>query len=254
MMLITSKDNKYVKEVISLKNKKYRNKLNLFLMEGTDFLESLSEDFTIKYFLISQSFYNNNENKFSNSTFVVLDEIFNKCADTVNSKGVICVLEKKEYELKYKENMKIIICDNVQDPGNLGTIIRTSESAGFDLILINKGCCDIYNPKTIRSTAGAIFNIPFVSNLSSENILEFVRNNNIPLFSTSLDTDKYYYDINYTNSFALCVGNESNGVSKDFIENATNLIKIPMVGKSQSLNVAAAASILIYEVVRQNKI
>lgn len=255
-MMITSRENKYIKEVVSLKNKKYRNKLNLFIMEGADFLDSIPEDFIIRYFLISETYFKSNGNNFSHlgKTFIVIDEVFYKCADTINSKGVICIIEKKEYSLSSIENMKILVCDNVQDPGNMGTIFRTAESAGFNLILLNKGCCDIYNPKAIRSTAGAIFNIPFKADLSDDNIIDFLDTNGINLYVTSLDTDKYYYDLDYNSSFALCVGNESNGVCETFIDRADELIKIPMIGKSQSLNVAVAASILIYETVRQNKI
>lgn len=252
--MINSKDNKYVKEVISLKNKKYRNKLNLFLMEGTDFLEDIPEAFNIKYFLIKASFSKDFNEKFSKfgKTLIVADDVFDKCSDTVNSKGVLCVIEKKFVNYFIKEQMKILVCDNIQDPGNFGTIIRTCESAGFDLILATRGCCDLYNLKTIRSTAGAIFHIPIIIDLGNEEIMEFLQSNSISLYTTSLDAKDYYYNVDYTDSFAFCVGNESNGVSEFFQKNASKLIKIPMIGKSQSLNVAIATSILVYDAVRQN--
>ena len=144
---------------------------------------------------------------------------------------------------------KLLMLDNIQDPGNMGTILRTADSLNLNQIIVSKGSADIYNPKVVRSTMGAIFRVKviMVDDLVKE--IKNLQNNGIKVYSTDLNTDESIYTVNYEKS-AVVIGNEANGVSKEVIEASDGSIKIPMIGKTESLNAAVATSVLLYEVYR----
>lgn len=144
----------------------------------------------------------------------------------------------------------IMALDDVQDPGNIGTIIRTLDSANIKQLIVSKGTVDAYSPKVVRSTMGAIFRIQIIE---VENLLETLKSlkqNGFELVSTSLQTDKNIYDIDYNKKIVI-IGNEANGVSKEIQDISSYKVKIPMLGKTESLNASVAASIMIYEYVRE---
>ena len=143
-----------------------------------------------------------------------------------------------------------LILDNVQDPGNIGTIIRTADSIGLKYIFIKEGSCDIYNPKVLRSTMGSIFRVECVTFSDNNKLIQKLKSNNIKIYATNLNTNKSIYDADFKNS-AIIVGNESNGVSEELLNLADEQIKIPMRGNTESLNVAIATSIILYEAFRQ---
>ena len=143
--------------------------------------------------------------------------------------------------------------DDVQDPGNLGTIIRTLDAAGIDSLILSKGCADVYNPKVVRSTMGAIFRVDtkYVDDLKSE--LLSLKEKGYNVITTSLKTNKYIYDIDFSKKTVIVIGNESNGVSKEIFDISDEMVKIPMLGKTESLNASVAAGVIIYECVRQKR-
>ena len=258
-MIITSIDNEIVKHIKKLKEKKYREEYNEFIVEGIKMInEAIEENAVIKQIIISESFNENEENqkmKEKNCIFMS-DKLFGSITDVVNPQGIMAIIEKpvnSENTIDFNAN-NILILDNIQDPGNMGTILRTADSLNLKQIIVSKGSSDIYNLKVVRSTMGAIFRVKVIE---SENLVETIKEmkkHNIKIYATDLSTDKSIYDVNYEKS-AIVIGNESNGVSKEVLEEATERIKIPMIGKTESLNAAIATSIIMYEVYRsQNKL
>ena len=145
----------------------------------------------------------------------------------------------------------LLIMDSIQDPGNLGTMIRTADAAGFTGMIISKGCVDVYNPKVLRSTMGSIFRMPLCFTDKLENVLENIKLKGIRVYASHLSAKESCYEINMTNNIAIIIGNEANGISNEILPYADKLIKIPMYGRTESLNASIAAGILMFECVRQ---
>ena len=141
----------------------------------------------------------------------------------------------------------VLILDRIQDPGNMGTIIRTADAAGVDAIINLKGCVDIYNPKVIRSTMGSIFDMNIIQ-ATQDDALRVLKDNNFEIVSSYLNTDNYYNTVDYTNKVALVIGNEANGVNDELISKSHTLVKIPIYGNAESLNAAISSAILMYEI------
>lgn len=258
MQLITSKENNTIKDIKKLKDKKYRNETGRFIIEGFRFVEEgLKSSFTIDKIIVKESvvekfkdkfqdYIDNNEDKI----YVTSDSIFKTIAATENSQGVLAAVKINNELHTAKEGIYILI-DKVQDPGNLGTIIRTAHSAGCAGIIMTKGTVDLYNEKTLRSTMGSIFNIALIQDNENLEFTKELLNKNYNLICSSLQTDKNFYEVDLVSNSMIAVGNEGNGISDEVMELATQKVKIPMLGSTESLNVAIAASIMIYEGVRQ---
>jgi TrmH family RNA methyltransferase len=172
-------------------------------------------------------------------------------SSTENPQGILAVAKIKNI----KENLKggfYVVCDKVQDPGNLGTIIRTSHAAGVDGIILTKGTADIYNDKTIRSTMGSIFYIPIYYDDSDFTLIKKLKEEGVALVTTSLEESKNFFSENLKGKVMLAVGNEGNGISNELFNLADKKVKIPMPGGAESLNVAVATAIILFEKVRQN--
>lgn len=257
MQVIKSKDNNTLKEIKKLKEKKYRVENKRFIIEGFRFLEEgLKSDFNIDKIFIKESSIDKFKENFSSyvdnhdeKLFIVSDNLFKGISGTENSQGVLAVLNMKEETSIVKEGM-YILADKVQDPGNLGTIIRTAHSAGCNGVILSKDTVDLYNEKTLRSTMGSIFNIPIIYDEDLSFTKELI-NKGYNLVCSSLQTDKNFYEVNLVDNAIIAVGNEGNGISDEVMNLATCKVKIPMLGNTESLNVAIAASIMIYEGVRQ---
>ncbi len=257
MQNITSKDNNLIKETKKLKDKKYRNEKGLFIIEGFRFLEeALKSSFNIEHILISETgltrlkeydLYNIIDN--NNKAYLLPDGIFKSLASTDNPQGVIAVAKVKEVgNLNY--NGTYVLVDKVQDPGNLGTIIRTAHAAACVGVILTKGTVDVYNEKTLRSTMGSIFNIDIIEDKELSFVKELMGKG-YKMVCSSLDTEYNFYDIDFNEKIIITVGNEGNGVSKELYDISDIKVKIPMPGGAESLNAAVAASIMIYEGVRQ---
>lgn len=259
MQVITSKDNELVKHIRKLKDKKYRDESNEFIIEGTNLIEeAVKEKAKIKKVIICEDTTKTYEIPTNIRLEIakyecvyVSEKIFNLITQVTNPQGIMAIVEKtaKEDEIDYTQDL-IVMLDDIQDPGNLGTILRTIDSIGLNQIIVSKETADAFNPKVVRSTMGAIFRIKIIE---SENLIDTIKNikkHHFKLIVTSLQTDNTIYDINY-NKKIIVIGNEGNGVSKEIQDIADEKIKIPMLGKTESLNASVATGIVLYEYVRQ---
>lgn len=182
----------------------------------------------------------------------VAEKILNTITDVINPQGIMAVIEKptlEENPIDFNQEVSLIL-DNIQDPGNMGTILRTADSINLKQIIVSKGSADCYNPKVVRSTMGAIFRINIIESEDLTKTIKEMKKNKIKIATTSLQTEKSIYDINYEKT-AIVIGNEANGVSDEVLELADEKIKIPMPGKTESLNASVATAVILYEATRQ---
>ena len=259
MQKISSKENSLIKHIKKLKEKKYRDEYNEFIIEGTKMLkEALKENAKIDKIVFSESFIENNniegflsEDISPKDIICVPDSIFEIITEVGTPQGTLAIIKKEqERDIEDLKGEFFIALDDLQDPGNLGTILRTADSANIKNILVSKGTVDCYSSKVVRATMGAIFRIKVIECENLRKSLEILNNKGYNIIVTSLDAQKTIYDINYEKSI-IVIGNEANGVSKEIQEIATNKVIIPMLGNTESLNASVATGIVIYEYVRQ---
>ena len=236
---ISSKDNERVKYTKSLLKSKNRQKESKFIIEGYRILTLAIEcNADLDYVFINETFENKEEHK---NFLKVLEE------KNIKILGVVRFKEKKiEHNIK-NEDKFVLILDRIQDPGNMGTIIRTADAAGVDAIIALKGCVDIYNPKVIRSTMGSIFDMNII-HCTQEECLRELKSKDFNIVSSYLNTDNYYHETDYGKKVALVIGNEANGVNDELIDESDILVKIPIYGNAESLNAAISSAILMYEI------
>ena len=261
-MLITSKDNEFIKHLKKLKEKKYREEYSEFIVEGIKMIqEAIDEGSEIKHIIICDDC--KTQGSFSSeflyeiakyNCVYVTEKIFSGITDVMNPQGILAIIDKKNKsdDIDYNSNLFLIL-DDIQDPGNMGTILRTADSINLKQIIVSKGTADCYNPKVVRSTMGAIFRVNVIECEDLKKIIKEMKKRKIKVYATDLATNKSIYDADYKKS-AIVIGNEANGVSKEILELADEKIKIPMTGKTESLNAAVATGIILYEAVRKNNI
>lgn len=259
MQTITSKDNELIKHIRKLKDKKYRDESNEYVVEGVKLVEeAVKENAKIKQIIVCED----TTRTYEIPTHIMLeiakyecisvsDKIFNIITQVTNPQGIMAIIEKNAQNAKidYTQDI-IVVLDDVQDPGNLGTILRTVDSIGLNQIIVSKGTADAFNSKVVRSTMGAIFRIKIieVENLVQE--IKKMKKHHFKLMVTSLQTKNSIYDIDF-NKKIIVIGNEANGVSKEIQDMADEKAKIPMLGRTESLNASVAAGVVMYEYVRQ---
>lgn len=257
MDAIQSKDNSLIKEVKKLKEKRYRLENSEFIAEGFRFvIEALQSDFEVRAVFVSEKEKERWEkynvvHYLQNGTkvFWVTDQILKLLSSTENPQGIVAVVKIKKNYIADKEGFYILV-DKIQDPGNLGTIIRTADAAGALGVIATKGTVDVYNEKTLRSTMGSIFHIPVIEAIDM-NIVDELKEKGFKLIVSTLEESESFYNVKFTERFVLTVGNEGNGISEELIKLGDIKVKIPMPGKAESLNVGVAASIMMFEAVRQ---
>ena len=259
MQVISSKDNEIVKNIKKLKEKKYRDLENAYIIEGIKLVkEAIYENAKIRQIIMCENYADNKEidketlyeiSKYN--LIYVTEKVFNTITDVKTPQGIIAIVEKNNStcEINYSEEI-IIALDDVQDPGNLGTIIRTADSANLKQIILSKNSADPYNPKVVRSTMGGIFRVNIIEADNLEETLKQTQKNGFKVMVTVLDTQKSIFDANY-NKKVIVIGNEANGISKSIQNIADEKVKIPMLGKTESLNASVAAGVMIYEYVRE---
>ena len=254
---ITSLDNKEIKNIIRLTNKsKLRNESRFFVIEGLRELRMAnSNGFNIKK-IFCNSNINNLElikSEFKSEIIEVNNEVYSKISFRKTTEGLVGIVAQKNQNIKLspEQNNLVIIIDGIEKPGNIGAILRSCDASKVDLIIINNQKCDVYNPNVIRSSLGAIFSQKIIS-LENKATLSFLRKNKIRVYATSLNAKKSIEKIDYNSSCAVVVGSENLGISKFWITNSDELIKIPMLGSVDSLNVSVSTSIVMYEINRQN--
>ena len=250
-MIITSKENENIKEIKRLKDKKYRKEK--YIIEGLKMLkEAIEENVEIELIVIREGTQIEIDISKYNS-IIVSESVFKEITDVVTPQGVIAVVKKNNNNsINYDEEL-IIVLDEIQDPGNLGTIIRTVDSANLKQIIVSKNTVDAYGPKVIRSTMGAIFRVNIIEVDNLLNTMEELDKNGFETLCTSLDESESLYKIDFKKK-AIIIGNEANGVSTEVQKKADKKIKIPMLGKTESLNASVATGVIIYEYVRQREI
>lgn len=246
--MIKSVDNKKIKLVRSLGVKKNRDKLGLYIAEGetlvgeyaagTDLVELIlvSEDFKSDEFVVDGS-----------SVFSVEKKLFNNISNTSNSQGILAVVNQRKSDIEdlLKSNL-IVFTDSLQDPGNMGTIIRSADAFNALSVIVNKGCVDIYNPKTVRSAMGSMTRVSFYNAKDSIETLEYLKKNNYRIYSAVVDGDTFMEDLDCLEKSVIVIGNESMGVSCEIQEASDVKFSIRMSGKAESLNAGVAASICLY--------
>lgn len=258
-MLIKSKDNQKIKLVRSLESKKIRDSQNLYVVESIKLIEeAIKENVSFEFALISESIsikkdVSNlikcfDENKIE--YHMVDNNLFKEISSTVTSQGIIGIVKKTKPNIEniMKNYNFMIFCDKLQDPGNLGTIIRTADAFGPCAIILSPCCVDAYNDKTVRACAGAIFRVPIVEAEDSHNFIKDLHSNEFTVVSTVVDSSKSFNDIKNPKKICLVIGNEGNGVSKEVKELSDECITIKMTGQTESLNASIAAAISIYEI------
>lgn len=263
--MITSHSNKSVREVIQLNQKaKARNRQGLFVVEGIKMFAEAPEDRIDRVYIAERaeaglrSAYGDKLNRLSAE--IVSDDVFDKMSDTQTPQGILCLVRQFQYGIEDllaaghdKKHALFILLEDLQDPGNLGTIFRTGEGAGVDGIIMSRQTVDIYNPKTIRSTMGSVYRVPF---LYTDDLCETIRTlqkKDINVYAAHLDGMKYYDEYDYRRGTAFLIGNEGNGLRKETAGCADEYLRIPMEGSVESLNAAVASSILLYEAHRQRR-
>lgn len=257
--MITSTANAQVKNLAQLiKKSKVRTEQGVYVVEGIKMFQEAPKNEIVKAY-VSQELYEKGtlQESLKDIPYEVLKtEVFNHVADTKTPQGILCVMKQKQYTLEQLLSGTcplLLVLENVQDPGNLGTMMRTAEGAGVTGVLLSRGCVDIYNSKTIRSTMGSVYRVPF---LYSDNLLEemeILHQKGITTYAAHLKGRGYYDEVSYKTPTAFLIGNEGNGLSDELSEKAKQYIKIPMEGQLESLNAAVAAAILMYEASRQRR-
>ena len=260
MQIITSKENEQIKHIKKLKDKKYRNMSNQYMIEGIKLVkESIQEKADIKTVVICDGC--DKDGTFDPklmyeiaklNCIAVPEKLFKDLTDVENPQGILAVVEKqvKENQIDYNEDL-IVILDNIQDPGNLGAILRTVDSANLKQIIVSKGTVDAFSNKVVRSTMGAIFRLNIIESENLEKTIKDLKAHKFQVVGTALETDTTIYDINYKKT-AIIIGNEANGIEPEILEQVDKKIKIPMLGKTESLNASVATGIVVYEYVRRN--
>ncbi len=280
--MITSLNNGRIKHAIQLKEKsRTRNEEGLFVAEGLKMFEEapLSK---IREIYCREDVWQKMEESYKKAPLdklsriyekimtcekqgivveTVSEEVFRKLSDTQTPQGIFFLMEKMTYDLtallkkagerKEQKGKRplFLILEDVQDPGNLGTMIRTGEGAGVDGILMSKGTADIYNPKTIRSTMGSLYRVPFLYTGDLKLTIEQLKKAGICVYAAHLKGTKSYREPDYAGGAAFLVGNEGNGLKEETAALADEYIRIPMLGKLESLNAAVAAALLMYQAV-----
>ena len=241
MQKITSKENEFIKHIKKLKDKKYRDISNEYIIEGIKLIqEAIQEKAKIKQIIICEDCEKAEaipkELMYEIAKYeciYVTAKVFETITNVIAPQGIIAIIEKQTQntEIKYDEDI-ILILDDIQDPGNLGTILRTADSIGLTQIIITKGTADAYNPKVVRSTMGAIFRIKIIESENLTKTIKEIKKHKYETIVTTLETQNSIYNINY-NKKAIIIGNEANGVSKQIQNEADHKVKIPMLRKNR---------------------
>jgi len=259
MQVITSKDNEMIKNIKKLKEKKYRDEENKFLVEGIKMVqEEIQENAKISKIVICEDCINDGSLEQNllyeiakYDCIYVSEKVFQTISDVTNPQGILAVINKENSEdaISYDEDI-IVVLDGIQDPGNLGTILRTIDSVNLKQVILSEKTADPYNPKVVRSTMGAIYRVNMIRSKDVLETLKNMRKQKYDIVATSLQTNESIYDIEYKKK-VIVIGNEANGVSKEVLDLANKKVKIPMLGKTESLNAAVATGIILYEYVRK---
>ncbi|MFA9465358.1 MAG: TrmH family RNA methyltransferase [Velocimicrobium sp.] len=257
--MISSASNTQIKEIQKLQKKaKLRNSTLTFVVEGKKMVEEARNRILKVY--ISESYYKEDCMKTTvlnqDMVEIVEDKIFREISETITPQGILAIVRMPQYNLEKFLSMEhpfFMLLEDLRDPGNLGTILRTAEGAGVDGVILSKDSVDLFNPKVVRSTMGSIFRMPFLYVEDFHKTLKILQKNGVALYATDLNGNNYFNMESYEDSCGIIIGNEANGITKETKLIADCLVKIPMEGKVESLNAAIAAALMMYEVYGQRR-
>jgi len=271
--MISSVQNSKIKNIVSyVKKSSNRKKDKVFIVEGMKMIKEIPQEYILEVYASKNYMSGISDDEKSILENIrcgyeeVTDEVFDKMSDTKTPQGLLALVRQKEYEIEdlfkppilkgKKTNFKplILILEDVQDPGNIGTIVRMAEGAGVSGIIMTRGCADIYSPKVVRSTMGAIFREPFIYTDDIIQTISFLKEKKIKIYAAHLKGKKSYEEIDMTFGLAFMIGNEGKGLKDETSNMADEYMIIPMFGKVESLNAAISASILSFEASRQRRI
>lgn len=258
-MEITSVNNALVKATAELKQKKYRQERQLFLAEGLRTVEEAIGSNTV-----IQLFYTAIEDERTRvvletaaekglELYCVSENVMKKISDTDSPQGIVavCKMQNMKLENLFAKGEMLLVLDRVGDPGNVGTMLRTADAAGIGGIVLLKGCVDIYAPKTVRSTMGSLFHIPVFAGADEALFIKAAKRAGYELLVTTLEGADNLYKADLRGRIAFVMGNEANGVTSTLLQEADKRVYIPMQGRAESLNVAIAAGIVMFEALRR---
>ncbi len=265
MERIDSLQNTKIKSAVALKSRRGREKSGCFSAEGIRLVEMAAQsDWPVLFAFVTDKALRQDRVKSilqlleKKKTFLatVSDKVMSHISLTESPQGIFAVMKKREItldslQLDHKASPCYVVLDGIQDPGNLGTIIRTADASGADGIILLKGTVDAFNPKVVRAAMGSMFALPMVTEVSPEDFLSFSKKSGLKVFATALDEKaESLFQADFRQPEALVFGNEGNGVSKELLVSAERIF-IPMFGQAESLNVAISAAIVLYEALRQ---
>lgn len=260
--MITSESNGQMKEAVKLqKSSRERRKKKLFPAEGRKMVREAFREKKLRKIYFSQEYWETQGEDWQEITGqvsfeVVADPVFRRVADTVTPQGVMGLVQLPEYSLEDilgDARRSYILLDDIRDPGNLGTIMRTAEGAGMSGVIMSRGTVDLFNPKVVRATMGAIFRVPFYYEENLCTLIQQMKSRDIPVYGAVLEGSVLYDEPDYTRGAGIVIGNEANGISPEVVQELTGRIRIPMEGGLESLNASVAAAVLMYEVARQHR-
>lgn len=257
--MITSTSNQQIKKLsLLMKKAKERKEQGLFVVEGVKMFGEAPREWLAGVY-VSEQFVSNEEHRklLSDVPYeIVADSVFRAVSDTQTPQGILAVVRMPKYtmdDMLRGDQTHLLILESVQDPGNLGTMVRTGEGAGITGVVMNRTTVDMFNPKTIRSTMGSIYRVPFVVADDLEQTLQMLKKKGVRLYAAHLKGQKQYDAFDYTEATGFLIGNEGNGLSDEIANAADSYIRIPMEGQVESLNAAISASLLMYECNRQRR-
>lgn len=261
---ITSIQNPKVKLLLQLQQKSSeRRKTGLFIVEGRrELLHCIEAGYEVDTIFYCPSAMGEGEETEATMallpqyrSFEVSKEVYDKVAYRGGTEGVIAEVKTRSLtlgDLKLKPNPLLVVLESVEKPGNLGAILRSADASGVDAVIVCDPLTDLYNPNLIRSSIGGIFSVPCVA-CSSEECIEFLKTNGIQILTAQLQDSSLYYDTDMKRATAIIMGTEATGLTDQWRKAADAHIRIPMLGKLDSLNVSTSAAILMYEAVRQRE-
>ena len=248
----------------ALKTKKGRDEQGLFIVEGEKFVAEIPQDWRIRHYLCSESYLNSamgnsaKAAKFKRAPLItVSDSRFASLSDTKSPQGLMAICEKRTFSiselLAETEEAKpfLLIGECLSDPGNIGTLIRTAAAAGAGAVILSAGSGDVYNPKTIRSAAGASLRIPVIEGADLNEVIPLLKQRGLLILAAQLQAAVLPYDLDLSQSLAILIGNEAHGLSDELSRLADVAVKLPMAQGIESLNASVAGGVLLYEVIRQ---
>ncbi len=245
-MLISSSQNATFKYLKSLKLKKYRDREGVIVLEGRRLIEQVLQlGYQLDLLVLEES--SDYQPRDCCKTIYLPMPLFKQISDTVHSQGIVAVVKSDQCSAKIDFANSVVVLNDLQDPGNVGTILRTAESFGYKNVVATKNCVDLYSPKVLRASMGAPFNLSIVQNIESAELIAQLKDSALPIVVTALQDSQSLGSYRASGPIAIVFGNEGAGVTPIWLENATVRLKIETVGDMQSLNVAVSAGIVLYE-------